>query len=107
MLAPAFTSLRVKLAMYSGDVRQIVRPSTARGIPAFGIAANGLLVTGRIRSITLNTVAGPALQLHPTASAPHSVRLIAAVSADEPSRQFPSSSPVLITTTGPSGPPLL
>src|SRR5882757_11136595 len=85
----------------------MVRPSTALGIPAFGIAANGLSVTGRMRSITLNTVAGPALQLQPTASAPHSVSLIAAVSADEPSRQFPSSSTVIITITGTLGATLL
>ena len=48
-----------------------------------GIAANGLSVTTRMRSMTLRTVAGPELQLHPTASAPHSVNFSAAVSAED------------------------
>src|ERR1035437_4137819 len=51
-----------------------------------------------MRSITLSTIAGPSEQLQPTESAPNSVNRAAAVSADAPSRQLPSSSTVIMTT---------
>src|ERR1035438_8881688 len=73
------------------------RPSTARGIPALGMAASGSVVALRMASIAVRTVAGPVEQFTPMAPAPHSVSRAAACSGDEPSRQLLSSSTVTIT----------
>ncbi len=76
----------------------MLRPSTARGSPALGMAASGRRVARRIRSMTVSTVAGPSEQLQPMTSAPHLVSRSAAISGVAPSRQLPSSSTVIITT---------
>ncbi len=72
-------------------------------MPALGMAIKGRLVAAAMHSMAVSTVAGPTLQLQPIASAPHSVRRIAAVSAEEPSRQLASSSTVTITRIGSEG----
>ena len=69
-------------------------------MPALGIAIKGRSVACDIRSMAVSTVAGPTLQLHPIASAPHSASRAAAVSGEEPSRQLASSSTVTIANTG-------
>ena len=51
----------------------MLRPSTARGMPALGMAARGSVVAARMASMAVSTVAGPVEQLTPMASAPHSV----------------------------------
>ena len=56
-----------------------------------------------MRSIAVSTVAGPALQFTPTASAPQEVSFAAAVSHEAPSRQFASSSTVTSASTGTPG----
>ena len=81
----------------------MLRPSTARGMPALGMAASGSVVAPRMASIAVRTVAGPVEQLTPMAPAPHSVSSAAACCGDEPSRQLLSSSTVTITRTGRSG----
>ena len=45
------------------------RPSTERGMPAFGCAASGRVVTARTRSIASSIATGPMLQLQPMTSA--------------------------------------
>ena len=72
-------------------------------MPAFGIATSGSVVSVRMRSIDVSTVAGPTLQLQPMASAPASVSRCAACSGVLPSRQFASSSTVISTITGSCG----
>ncbi len=81
----------------------MLRPSTARGMPALGMAANGRVVAERMASMAVSTVAGPVEQFTPIAPAPHSVSNAAACSGEAPSRQLPSSSTVTITSTGRSG----
>ena len=81
----------------------MLRPSTARGMPALGIAASGRVVAVRMASIAVSTVAGPVEQLTPIASAPHSVSSAAACAGEDPSRQLLSSSTVTMTSTGRSG----
>ncbi len=71
-----------------------MRPSTARGMPALGMAASGNVVAPRMASTAVSTVEGPVEQLTPIAPAPHSVSSTAACCGDEPSRQLPSSSTV-------------
>jgi hypothetical protein len=81
----------------------MLRPSTARGMPALGMAASGSVVALRMASMAVSTVAGPVEQLTPMASAPHSVSSAAACSGEEPSRQLLSSSTVTMASTGRSG----
>ncbi len=81
----------------------MLRPSTARGMPALGMAARGSVVAPRMASIAVSTVAGPVEQLTPMAPAPHSVSSAAACCGEEPSRQLLSSSTVTMTSTGRSG----
>ncbi len=81
----------------------MLRPSTARGMPALGMAARGSVVAARMDSTAVRTVVGPVEQLTPMASAPHSVSSAAACSGEEPSRQLPSSSTVTMTSTGKPG----
>jgi len=81
----------------------MLRPSTLRGMPAFGIAASVRSVAARMRSMAVSTVAGPLEQLQPTASAPAAASRAAATSGGVPSRQFASSSTVTIAMTGISG----
>src|ERR1700760_3812295 len=81
----------------------MLRPSMALGIPALGITTSGSEVTAAIRSIAVNTPAGPELQLTPIASAPHAVSFAAALSLEAPSRQFASSSTVTSAMTGTPG----
>ena len=78
----------------------MLRPSTARGMPALGMAASGSAVAGRMASTAVSTVVGPVEQLTPTALAPHSVSSAAACWGEEPSRQLFSSSTVTMTSTG-------
>ena len=45
----------------------MLRPSTARGMPALGMAARGSVVAARMASMAVSTVAGPVEQLTPMA----------------------------------------
>src|ERR1035438_9862213 len=81
----------------------MLRPSTARGMPALGMAASGRVVAGRMASTAVRTVVGPVEQLTPMALAPHSVSRAAACWGEEPSRQLFSSSTVTMTSTGKFG----
>ena len=81
----------------------MLRPSTLRGIPAFGCAASGSGVTLRSRSIVSSIAAGPVEQLHPTTSTPKSVSRLPKTSGSVPSSALPSSSIVTSATIGNPG----
>ena len=81
----------------------MLRPSTARGMPALGMAARGSVVAPRMASMAVSTVAGPVEQFTPMAPAPHSVSSAAAWAGEAPSRQLLSSSTVTMTSDGQIG----
>ena len=76
------------------------RPSTSRGLPAFGCADNRTRVTASIRSIVSSIGAGPTAQLTPMTVAPCFSSSGAKRSGGVPSSVLPSSSVVICATIG-------
>ena len=73
----------------------MARPSTVRGMPAFGCAESFFAVTRAMRSKVSSTAAGPTLQLSPMTSVPHSSRRRAKSSGGVPVGVAPSSRMVI------------
>ena len=78
----------------------MLRPSTSRGLPAFGCADSFNVVTASIRSIVSSIGAGPTAQLTPTTVAPRRWSSGAKRSGGVPSNVLPSSSVVICATIG-------
>ena len=78
----------------------MLRPSTSRGLPAFGCAESLRLVTAAIRSIVSSIGAGPTAQLTPMTVAPRRSSSGANRSGGVPSSVLPSSSVVICATIG-------
>src|ERR1035438_3583003 len=62
---------RAYCAMYSGEERYILRPSTRIGKPALGMALIGLEETASIRSMVSRVAFGPTEQFRPITSTGH------------------------------------
>ena len=71
ILAPASRNRREYCAMYSGEHKYRLRPSTVTGKPALGMALSGLLVCSAITSIASSSTRGPEEQFSPITSTGH------------------------------------
>src|SRR5665213_4199629 len=85
ILAPASRNRREYCAIYSGEHKYKLRPSTVTGSPAFGITLNGLVVCGAIASIASNSTRGPEEQFSPITATGHCVSARAVFAAEVPS----------------------
>ena len=68
ILTPAQSRRRAYCAMYSGEHRYMLRPSTRMGSPALGMALSGLVAYSIMRSTVSSVALGPTEQLRPIAS---------------------------------------
>ena len=92
IFAPAPIKRRAYCAIYSGEHKYRLRPSTVTGRPAFGITLSGLVVSGAIASMASSSTRGPDEQFSPITSTGHCVSASAMFAAEVPSSSVPSSS---------------
>ena len=104
IFAPASRNRREYCAIYSGEHKYKLRPSTVTGSPAFGITLNGFVVCGAIASIASSSARGPDEQFSPITSTGHCVNASAMFAAEVPSSSVPSSSIATCAISGISRP---
>src|ERR1017187_2265401 len=95
---------RAYCAMYSGEERYILRPSTRIGRPALGMALIGLEETASIRSMVSRAAFGPTEQLRPITSTAHESISRVKVSGSAPPGRWPKSSMVTWAMIGTASP---
>ncbi len=104
ILTPAHSRRRAYCAMYSGEQRYMLRPSTRVGSPALGMALMGLEENCIIRSMVSSVALGPTEQLRPMASTGQESISRVKVSVSVPPGRCPKSSMVTWATMATSPP---